>query len=407
MFWRLMSDLSHQLAPGDRFQHYEVLDKLGEGAFATVHRVRADAAGPELELKLSHVSLGLGDAAKRATREVDVLRSLTNRHVVRIQAAGMARDGRVYIVMELLRGRPLDVEHDFDMPMPARDALLLVHQACMGLAEAHALGIVHRDLKPENLWVEPDGNLKVIDFGLARAWDESTAAGANVTMGQYLIGTPHYMQPEQLTSQRLTPAADVYSVATMLYELLSGHSVYFDDAPLSAVRQRYSNEPVPWMDAHANRPVIPLTRHTRVDVPDSVHELITRCLAKDPAARPADAGRLSAELGTILHYEYGVLPGAIVRVVFPYGAKDERLVLPGSHRIGSDASCELRLTGRGVEPVHALLEWNGPGDQPRLRALTDAGPVVVDGVRIHGAVQLTVDSQVQVGELAIEFVPGE
>ena len=398
--------LPGELAVGDHFQHYEVLGKLGEGGFATVYRVRAGAEGPDLALKLSHGAVGLGDAAKRALREVEVLRSLTNRHVVRIHGAGIAPDGRVYIAMERLVGGAMSQGTTSDEPMPAARALGLMHQACMGLAEAHALGIVHRDLKPENLWVEPDGNLKVIDFGLARAWDTGGAIGANVTMGQVLVGTPHYMQPEQMLDNRMSPASDVYSVATLLYELLIGYSVYFDDGPLSQVRARLRDDPVFWIDAHANRRPIPLSRHAHTrELPSSIDALLMRCLRKDPDERPADAVQVAMELGEILHYEYGQLPGSIVRIGLPYGAEEEQLLLPGSHRIGSDPSCQIRMSGEDVEPFHALLEWDGPPDVPRVRPLGDHGPVVIDGVLVKQVAQLDAASKVEIGGFSLAFCP--
>ena len=398
--------LPGELAVGDRFQHYEVLGKLGEGGFATVYRVRTSEDGPDLALKLSHGAVGTGDAARRALREVEVLRTLTNRHVVRIHGAGIAQDGRVYIAMERLRGGPMCQGVISDEPLPAPEALGLIHQACMGLAEAHALGIVHRDLKPENLWVEPDGNLKVIDFGLARAWDTGGAIGANVTMGQVLVGTPHYMQPEQMLDNRMTPASDVYSAATLLYELLTGYSVYFDDGPLSKVRARLRDDPVFWIDAHANRLPIPLSRHAHTkDLPASVEDLLQRCLKKDPNARPADAVQVAGELGEILHYEYGQLPGSIVRIGLPYGADEEVLLLPGLHRIGSDPSCQIRVSGDGVQPFHALLEWDGPSDLPRIRPLSHLGPVVLDGTLVKQVAQLDATSRVEIGGLSLAFCP--
>ena len=396
-----------ELQPGQRFAHYEVLGKIGHGGFATVYRVREDRHREEQALKLSHGAVGHGEQAQRALREVEVLRTLTNRHVVRINGAGVSPDGRVFIAMELLQGRQLDRAYDLDHPLQPTSALRIIHQASMGLAEAHALGIVHRDLKPENIWLEPEGNVKVIDFGLARAWDITSGAAANVTIGQHLVGTPHYMQPEQLQTSRLTPASDVYSLATLLYELLTGRSVYFDDAPLSAVRERFRDTPVEWLTAHAHRPVVPIERHLGKGwLPDSVVELIDRCLAKQPEARLPDAIAVSHELGTILHYDYGLLPGALVRVVHPYGGEEERLLLPGTHRIGTDASCDLRLPTDGIEGLCALLEWDGAPDRPRVRPIGGAD-VRLDGERIADvAVQLRDDSRLQIGPYRLELQYG-
>lgn len=367
-----MSDLD--LRAGDRYGLYEILEPIGRGAFATVYRVRTPRREEIAALKISNTPLSDHAAIERTLREIAILRQLSSDHVVRIFDAGRGPDGRVYILMELLEGGQLDHVHDFRRPMLVQQAVGLVHKACLGLAEGHAHGIVHRDLKPENIWVEPQGNVRVIDFGLARSWNASSTIGANVTMSHVLIGTPRYMQPEQLTTSKLTPASDVYSLAILLYELLTARSIFFPREPLVKVRERLRHDPIQWIQAHARELPTPLDRHrTRGELPPSLVELVHRCLDKNPDERPRDAGELSIALSEVLHYEFGTIEAATLQITHPWGGVDEQLILPGSYRIGSDPHCECTLRDDKLGAFHAILDWQGLPRYPQLR------PLVIDG----------------------------
>ena len=337
-----------ELRPGDRYGEYEVLDELGRGGFATVYRVTSPRLAVPAALKVSLHPVLDPATARRALREISVLRSLTNAHVVRVYDAGRDHAGHVFMLMDELEGAQLDHWHDFDEAMPPGQALWVVHQACLGLAEAHGRGIVHRDIKPENLWVEPDQNVKVIDFGLARAWDAESTVGVGVTLSGMLVGTPRYIQPEQIKGTQLTPASDVYSLVTILYELLTGHSVYFADRPWSEVREAYRDDPLMWIAAHARQPIVPMWRYPAgAQLPDAVHELVAKGLAKDPNERFADARALANAVGQALHYDLGAVSGAILRLRHPWGGHEDLLLLPGSHLLGRGQHCEVILRDDG------------------------------------------------------------
>jgi serine/threonine protein kinase len=369
-----------ELRPGDRYRDYEVLDVLGRGAFAAVYRVTSPQLAEPAALKLSLHPVLDPATARRALREISVLRSLTNAHVVRVRDAGQDDAGHVFMLMDELEGAQLDHWHDFDAAMPPGQALWVVHQACLGLAEAHGRGIVHRDIKPENLWVELDQNVKVIDFGLARAWDAESTVGVGVTLQGMLVGTPRYIQPEQVRGGQLTPASDVYSLVTILYELLTGHSVYFADRRWSEVREAYRDDPVTWIAAHVREPVVPISRYpVGASLPDAVHELVARGLAKDPAERFADARALANAIGQALHYDLGAVSGALLRVVHPWGGHEDLLLLPGSHRVGRGPHCEVVLREDALHDEEVVLEWAGPPDLPEVHALHDDGSVKIGG----------------------------
>ena len=230
--------MTHHLGPGDRYEQFEILEELGTGTFATVYRVRSPEYPRQVALKLSRSAIESEATALRALREIRILESLTNPHVVRILDHGMGADERWYMVMELLEGADLLRVHWFHEPMETVRACRLIYEAAVGLDEAHQQGIVHRDIKPENLWITPSGSCKVIDFGLARAWDPGSTIGLTATMGHMLIGTPHYSQPEQVAGTELVPASDVYSLGIVLYELLSARMPLFAKEPCNAIRER-------------------------------------------------------------------------------------------------------------------------------------------------------------------------
>ncbi|MBX7078071.1 MAG: serine/threonine protein kinase [Nannocystaceae bacterium] len=279
-----------ELQPGDVYGSFEIVKVIGSGGFGHVYEVKAPGYDRPLALKVSIDPVRAVDTAQRTLREVTVLRTLTSPHVVRIFDCGLRSDGHVYVLMELLQGKPLDEFHDFDTPMDPAWAAHLVYQACLGLCEAHDHGIVHRDLKPANIFVDPDGHTRILDFGLARSFDQRGVVGQNATVGHMLVGTPHYAQPEQLDTYALTPAADVYSLAVILYELLSGRVPFVPDDPVSVVRERWFSNPVMWLRAHASEPVVPLRRYVpATQVSDALAAAVEGALSKTPTARPADA----------------------------------------------------------------------------------------------------------------------
>jgi hypothetical protein len=178
-----------------------------------------------------------------------------------------------YLVMELVRGEPLSVIIDRDGPLDAERTWAILGQAASALAAAHDAGIVHRDIKPANLLVCPDGRLKVTDFGIARA----TGASAVTTAGN-MLGTPHYVSPEQVSGEPVTAASDFYALGVVAYECLTG-------------RRLYDGEPMTVLLAHREQEPPPLP----AGVPAGLRDLVTALLDKDPARRPVDGRAIAAQ----------------------------------------------------------------------------------------------------------------
>jgi serine/threonine-protein kinase len=263
----------------------------------------------------------------------------------------------------------------------------------------HARGVVHRDLAPANLWVEPDGNLKIIDFASARGFGAHAVAGDNVTTQHVLVGTPQYAPPEQVFSSTLTTASDVYSLGVILYELLSGRCPFWPDNTRSEIMRILADDPVGWMNAHVKKPVSSL----REGVPGNLVDLLETCLAKQPEERPKDAGVLANSLGWVLHHELGQSPVATLRVVDPGGAVAYRMVPPGAHRVGFGRGMDIRLRVDGDDEAWALLEWSGPSRPAELRVLDATRHVTLDGQPISARATIDAGAPINLGGFTLNL----
>lgn len=402
------------LGPGDRYEAFEILAELGTGTFARVYKVRAPGYPRPVALKLSREPVESEATALRALREIRILESLTNPHVVRILDHGMGADERWYMLMELLEGADLLEVHHFHEPMETIRACRLAYEACVGLDEAHQQGIVHRDIKPENLWISPDdswpdGTCKVIDFGLARAWDPGSTIGITATLGHMLVGTPHYSQPEQVQGTELVPASDVYSLGVVLYELLSARMPLFAKEPCNAVRERLIDEPLEWLSAHVKRPLVPLDKYRdcRKRLPKRLMQLVHWMLQKDPEQRPKTGGVVARQLASILHRELDTRVAAVMHLYEQNGTRDVAFLIPGKQAIGTSDKCLIQTASDGSNRVQATLHWAGVGSEAVLQPVTTGAVVRVEGQPLEQPVRLPAGTRIEAGNLRmqIEYPP--
>lgn len=252
---------------GDR---YRVDAKIAGGGSGVVYRATHLPSGIEVALKIMHADLA-GDprTVERFRRESSVLARLRDSHTVVTYERGEFRDGTAFLAMELLRGQTLLEKLRAHGRLPWRDALSLLRGACESLAEAHAHGIVHRDLKPANLFLRDDGQLKVLDFGVARF--DSEPRGRITAVGQ-VIGTLDYMAPEQLAGVPCTPASDIYALGVIAYEMICGRRPFPDATHATSLMSALLTQMAP-------RP------SELAPVPDSVDRVLLRCLDCDPERR--------------------------------------------------------------------------------------------------------------------------
>lgn len=258
---------------------YRVLARLGGGPTSAVYSAVHEASGQPVALKLLAADLqDEPEARERFVREARVTAELQHPNIVRILDAGDI-EGRPFIAMERLDGLPLN-DYLHTEPAAALEAKLsLMVQLCDGLQAAHDRGIVHRDVKPGNLFVERDGTLKILDFGLARL------KASTLTANGQIVGTPDFMSPEQAEGRQVDPRADLFSAAAVCYLILTGRSPFAGPDLRRTLTALLNDDPAPIKEAEA---------------PAAISRVLYKALAKNPDARYASCSSMRADLQNVL-----------------------------------------------------------------------------------------------------------
>ncbi|WP_394275681.1 Stk1 family PASTA domain-containing Ser/Thr kinase [Luteococcus sp.] len=265
---------------------YEILAKLARGGMATVYRAQDRRLTRVVAVKVMHDGLG-DDAefARKFDREARSAATLSNPHVVSVFDQGVDID-RPYIVMEFVQGCTLRHAITREAPLPPLRALQVVESMASALASAHEAGLVHRDVKPENVLISDRGQIKVADFGLARAVTSQTATA---TQG-LLIGTVSYLPPELVTTGRADVRSDVYSAGVVLFEMLTGKKPHAGETPIQVAYSHVHNDiPAPSTLLAGNDP---RSMDSRRIIPPYLDALVVACTRRRPEERPADGREL-------------------------------------------------------------------------------------------------------------------
>ena len=247
---------------------YALETLVGSGGMADVYRAKDRLLERTVAVKILHRQYENDtEFIARFQREAKAAARITHPNIVNVFDVGVA-EGRHYIVMEYVPGRTLKERIKDEGPVPPAQALHIARQIAGALAQAHANNLVHCDIKPHNILVMPDGNVKVADFGIARAVTEST-----MTYNDNIMGSVHYFSPEQARGTIITPKSDVYSLGVVLYEMLTGRIPFDGNTAVSIARKHLEEEP------QSVRSIVP-------SIPPVVEALVTRMMAKEPALRP-------------------------------------------------------------------------------------------------------------------------
>jgi len=275
---------------GSRLAHYEITAHLGSGGFGEVYQASDSKLGRSIAIKLLPEAFSHdAERVARFGREARILASLNHPNIAALY--GLEESGeRKFLVMELVEGETV-AERIKRGPIPLAEALTIAVHIAEALEAAHEKGIIHRDLKPANVKITPEGRVKVLDFGLAKAYasdganadpSNSPTLSAAATHAGVILGTAAYMAPEQAKGKTVDRLADIWAFGVVLYEMLAGKQLFHGENVTEILAGVLKGEP-DWQALPA-------------ETPPSVRVLLRRCLQKDPKQRFRDAGDIRIQI---------------------------------------------------------------------------------------------------------------
>src|SRR5260221_4845733 len=266
---------------GDR---YQLQDQIGRGGMATIYRGRDLHMDSVVAIKvLREVYSTDPKFVTRFQREAKAASALQHPNIVQVYDYGQT-GGNYFIVMELVEGTDLRRYLRSRGVLDIERAVIIAHDVALGLGAAHRRGIVHRDVKPQNILVSRDGSIKLTDFAIARVYKDIHAE--RLTTTGMTLGTVQYYAPEQAQGEIVSPAADVYALGIVMYEMLTGRTPLDGDNPVAVAMQHIQAPPMP-------------PRQLNPNIPPALEEIILRCMEKVPEMRFRDGSQLARALETL------------------------------------------------------------------------------------------------------------
>ncbi len=267
---------------GARVGAYRIIREIGRGGMGVIYEAQEEALGRDVALKVMRIDPSADPAApRRFLREAKGLAKMMHPNVPAIYAYGVC-DGLTYIACQIVRGENLLSRLERDGVPPLGEALRIGRAVASALDAMHRRGLIHRDVKTSNLMLEDGGEVKLIDFGLARDMCDD----ARITRTDFFVGTPEYCSPEQLAGQDLDGRADLYSLGVVLYELVTGRLPFSAKTTAILYQRILKTRPTP-------------VRRLRPGTPRLVEHLVERLLAKSPERRMRSAAEAMEEIDAI------------------------------------------------------------------------------------------------------------
>jgi serine/threonine-protein kinase len=274
---------------------YQILQKIGSGGMGAVYKALETEMNRMVGVKILHPKLAnRKDLVSRFRREARAMSQLTHPNTTKVFMFGELEDGSLYIIMEFLEGKNLNQSVRAEGPFAMERALGVLIPVCGALDEAHKAGIIHRDLKPENIFLCQSAGLrdypKVLDFGLAKVGERQMRPGSVIlTQEGMVFGTPEFMSPEQAQGKALTPASDTYSLAVILYEVLTGKLPFDAKSAMDFIQLHVTGKPIPLSQRVPGRTFPPL-----------LDQIMDRALGKKAEERYASAADFAAAMQFVL-----------------------------------------------------------------------------------------------------------
>jgi serine/threonine-protein kinase len=269
---------------------YELIEKVGGGGMAYVYKAKCKLLHRPVAVKILRPEFVSNDEfVKRFRREAQAAASLSHPNIVGIYDVGQEEDIH-YIVMEFIDGITLKDKIQLDGSLPPKETIEIAVQICEALTHAHQNQIIHRDIKPHNILLTNDGRIKVTDFGIARAVSSQT-----VTHTGSIMGSVQYFSPEQARGGFVGIKSDIYSLGTVLYEMVTGKVPFDGESPISIALKHVQNQPVP-------------PKEINPKIPQSLNDIIMKALNKDENNRFENASILAADLKKSIHIPQGWYP---------------------------------------------------------------------------------------------------
>jgi serine/threonine protein kinase len=286
------------LRPGQNIGDYEIVAHLGQGGVGEVYKVRHVISQRVEALKLLRSDRNQADLSDRFLREIRLLAGLSHPHIARLNTA-FAHDDQIAMVMEFIEGEDLYGKLHSPWPHRAMEGINYVRQMLSALVYAHARGVIHRDIKPSNMMITFEGEAKLLDFGMA-----FQSAEMSHTRPGYILGSLHYMSPEQVRGERVDARSDLYSTGVTLYEILTGRRPFDGKTEYEVMTGHLREEPRRPMDLNPS-------------IPEHVSQTILRAMAKDASQRFQTAKEFLAALEGISFVDAQTLETLAIQVPPP------------------------------------------------------------------------------------------
>lgn len=274
-----MESPKEELTTGSTFaDRYQIIEELGKGGMGRVYKAHDTRIKEKIALKLIKPEIARNKKAiERFSNELKLARKIRHKNICQMFDLGEEK-GTHFITMEFIPGEDLKSMIRMSGRLAAGTTISIGKQVCEGLAEAHKSGVVHRDLKPSNIMIDKEGNVRIMDFGIARSLESKGITGAGV-----MIGTPEYMSPEQVEGKEVDQRSDIYSLGVILYEMVTGQVPFEGDTPFTIGVKHKSEIPKNPKELNAQ-------------IPDDLSHLILKCLEKDKENRFQSAVEVRSEL---------------------------------------------------------------------------------------------------------------